>query len=48
MMLYDSDQVLNLIVTVVSIGLFGGFTISATIYLSAFVIRKSVEMIKSI
>lgn len=44
-MYYDATVITELIVTLVSLGIFGGFTISATIYLTAYVLKKSIELV---
>lgn len=44
-MYYDATVITDLIVKIVSIGFFGGFTISATAYLTMYVVRKSLDML---
>jgi len=44
-MYYDSAVITELIVKIISIGFFGGFTISATAYLTMYVLRKSAELL---
>jgi len=47
-MYYDATVIQELIVTLVSLGIFGGFTISATIFLTAYILRKLTMLMNNV